>query len=104
MVKRRWPQLPPALDRSALLANLRRTRRVAAPGPSGCTAEIFRLGLDEDDAAQLIASLLARVHMPESAVADLALSRLVALSKPGGGTRGLVLGDFLRRLVSRTIA
>ena len=30
--------------------------------------------------------------------------RLIALSKPGGGTRGLVVGDFLPGLVARTIA
>ena len=101
------PDVPLALDRTALLANLRRARRGAAPGPSGYTAEILRLVLDEEDASQLffeVASLLARAHVPESAVAGLALGRLVALSKPGGGTRGLVVGDFLRRLVARTIA
>ncbi|CAE6929743.1 unnamed protein product, partial [Symbiodinium natans] len=82
-------------------------RRGAAPGPSGYTAEILRLVLDEDDASQLlcdVASLLAQAHVPEPAVEGLALGRLVALSKPGGGTRGLVVGDFLRRLVARTIA
>ena len=101
------PAVPLALDRTALLANLPRARRGAAPGPSGYTAEILRLVLDEEDASQLffeVASLLARAHVPESAVAGLALGRLVALSKPGGGTRGLVVGDFLRRLVARTIA
>ncbi|CAE7607762.1 unnamed protein product [Symbiodinium microadriaticum] len=49
--------------------------------------------LDEDDASQLwfeVAALLAPAHAPESAVADLALGRLVAISKPGGGTRGLI--------------
>ena len=53
--------------------------------------------MDEEDASQLffeVASLLA----------GLALGRLVALSKTGGGTRGLVVGDFRRRLVARTIA
>ena len=99
------PDVPLALDRTALLANLRRARRGAAPGPSGYTAEILRLVLDEEDASQLffeVASLLARAHVPESAVAGLALGRLVALSKPGEGRRGLVVGDFLRRLVART--
>ena len=78
------PAVPLALDRTALLANLRRARRGAAPGPSGYTAEILRLVLDEEDASQLffeVASLLARAHVPESAVAGLALGRLVALSK-----------------------
>ena len=64
------PAVPLALDRTALLANLRRARRGAAPGPSGYTAEILRLVLDEEDASQLffeVASLLARAHVPESA-------------------------------------
>ena len=39
-----------------------------------------------------------------SAVRALSLGRLVALQKPSGGVRGLVVGDFLRRLVARTIA
>ena len=92
----------PQLDRSALLANLHRAHRGAAPGPSGDTAEILRSVLDEENASQLlfeVVSLLAR-----AAVADLALGRLVALSKRGGATRGLVIGDFLLRLVARTIA
>ena len=30
------------------------------------------------------------------------LGRMTALSKPDGGVRGIVVGDFLRRLVART--
>ena len=30
--------------------------------------------------------------------------RMTALSKPDGGVRGIVVGDFLRRLVARTLA
>ena len=81
--------------------------RQALVTPSGYTAEILRLVLDEDDASQLlcgVSCLLARAHVPESAVAGLALGRLVAFSQPGGGTRGLVVGDFVRRLVARTMA
>ena len=33
----------------------------------------------------------------------LALSRLTALSKPGGGVRGIATGHTLRRLVSRAL-
>ena len=69
--------------------------------------EVLRLVLDDDDASQLfvaVATLLARGQVPEPAVAGLALGRLVAITKPGGGTRGLVVGDALRRLVARTLA
>ncbi|CAE7722283.1 unnamed protein product [Symbiodinium sp. CCMP2456] len=59
------PNAPIALDRPALLANLRRARRAAAPGPSGYTSEVLRLVLDEEEASQLfceVASLLARAQ------------------------------------------
>ncbi|CAE7295982.1 pol [Symbiodinium natans] len=36
--------------------------------------------------------------------AALGLGRMDALRKPTGGTRGLVIGDFLRRLIARTLA
>ena len=32
------------------------------------------------------------------------LGRMTALSKPDGGVRGIVVGDFLRRLVAHTLA
>eukprot|EP00439_Symbiodinium_sp_Y106_P009960 s16766_g1.t1 len=90
------PEAPVALDRAALLSNLRRARKAAAPGPSGYTAEILRLVFDDEEAATLlgdVCSLLARARLPESAVAALSIGRLVAIRKPSGGTRGLVLGD-----------
>ena len=80
------PAAPLALD---LLGRSLRAccdeRRGAAPGPSGYTAEIPPLVLDEDDASQFlfeVACLLAPAHVPESAVVDLALGRVVALSNP----------------------
>lgn len=42
------PHLPPY----QFLTNLRRARKGAAPGPSGPTAEVLRLVLDEEDATQ----------------------------------------------------
>ena len=85
----------------------RRARKAAAPGPSGYTAESIRLVLDDEEAASLlcdVSCLLARARFPEPAVAALSVGRLVAIRKPSGGTRGLVVGDFLRRLVARTLA
>ena len=37
-------------------------------------------------------------------MSDLGLGRMVAIRKPTGGTRGLVVGDFFRRLIARTLA
>ena len=101
------PPVPVVLNRVALLANLRRARKGAAPGPSGLTAEMLRVVLDDADASQSfsdVASQLACARVPDDIVPALGLGRVVALSKPNGGTRGLVIGDFLRRLVARTLA
>ena len=101
------PETPVALAGSAVFTNLRRARKAAAPGPGGHTAEILRLVLDDEDASGLfceVANLLARAQVPDAIVAGLAMGRLVAIRKPAGGTRGLVVGDLLRRLVARTLA
>ena len=101
------PDAPVALDRTALLANLRRGRKGAAPGPTGLTAEMLRLVLDAEESSQAfgdVAVLLDRASVPEPIAAVLAIGRLVAVRKPNGGTRGLVVGDFLRRVVARTLA
>lgn len=47
---------------------------------------------------------LARADIPTPTAKALGLGRMVALQKPSGGVRGLVIGDFLRRLVARSIA
>ena len=101
------PDAPVAIDRAALLTNLRRARKGSAPGPSGFTAEMLRLVLDDEEATLAFAdaaTLLARAQVPTAIAAAIALGRLVALRKPSGGSRGLVVGDLLRRLVARTLA
>ena len=47
---------------------------------------------------------LARAEIPAVVVPWIGLGRMVAVRKPSGGVRGLVVGDVLRRLVSRTLA
>ncbi|CAE7358847.1 unnamed protein product, partial [Symbiodinium sp. CCMP2456] len=106
------PEAPVTLPASALLTNLRRSRRGAAPGPTGLTADIARLLLDDANSSEAfceVAQLLARARLPTSiasalGLGRLGLGRLVALRKPAGGVRGLVVGDFLRRLLARTLA
>ena len=90
-----------------LLANLRRSRRGAAPGPSGHTAEIVRLLLDDPAAAEslhAVAARLACAQLPLCASQALGLGRLIAVRKPSGSVGGIVVGDFLRRLVAWTLA
>ena len=101
------PPAPFQLDQRIYLANVRRARRGAAAGPSGVTAEHHRLLLDDDDSARLLltaAQQLASAKLPASIVAGLRLGRMVALQKPNGRIRGLVMGDIFRRTVVRTIA
>ena len=101
------PPSPVALDSRALLSNLRRARKGAAPGPSGFTAEIARVVLDDEESSQAfvdVATLLAQAQIPPAILPAFGLGRVVALTKPSGGTRGLVVGDFFRRIVARTLA
>ena len=48
--------------------------------------------------------MLAQGDVPPRIGAVLRRGRLTALQKPGGGVRGIVAGDVIRRLVARTIA
>ena len=101
------PDSPAELLPDQFFANLRRSRKGAAPGPSGLTGEILRLVLDDDESSHVlwrVAARLARADAPTAVGGWLGIGRLVAVQKPSGGVRGLVVGDFLRRLVSRTLA
>ena len=50
------------------------------------------------------AELLARASIPEEVLREIRIGRMTALQKPTEGVRGIVAGDIIRRLVSRTIA
>ena len=78
----------------------------SVPGPSGLTGKILRLVLDGDESSHVllrVAARLARADVP-TAVDWLGIGRLVAVEELSGGARGSVVGDFLRWLVSRTLA
>ena len=90
-----------------LIANVRRSRKGAAPGPSGCTGEHLRVLLDDEHCAELLlgaARKLAIAQVPGAILPALRLGRMVALSKPSGDVRAVVMGDAFRRLVARTLA
>ena len=96
-----------AVDAAKFFGNLRGARRGAAAGSSGCTAEHLRILLDDESCFNLLlhaAQLFAAGRVPAKAVNGLRLGRLVALQKPNGGIRALVMGDVFRRLVFRTLA
>ena len=101
------PPAPPNIPPTQLLTNLRRARKGAAPGPSGFTAEVLRLVLDDDATTQhfvAVATSLAKAEVPHQVSQAIGLGRVVALQKPNGRVRGIVIGDLLRRLVSRSLA
>ena len=100
------PEDQVVLDGEALLKNLRNSRRGAAAGPSGLTGDHLRVILDsESDCVALceFARVLAG-EVPHEVMKAIRLGRMTALSKPDGGVRGIVVGDFLRRLVARMLA
>ena len=101
------PDNPFELDEHKFLTNLRSSRRGAAAGPSGMTTEHLRLLLDQSrDSHNLfvMAERMARAEAPPPVNDAIRLGRLTALQKPRGGVRGIVAGDILRRLVSRTMS
>ena len=91
----------------SVAAALRDARRGGAAGLSGMRAEHLKLLLQDVTALELLAHVctrLANAQVPADVVAGLAMSRLTALQKPGGGVRGIATGDCFRRLASRALA
>ena len=101
------PANPPNLPATQLLTNLRRARKGAAPGPSGYTSEVLRLVLDDEGTTSqfvAVATRIANAELPPQISKALGLGRMVALQKPNGRVRGIVVGDIFRRLVARCLA
>ena len=100
------PEDQVVMDGEVLLKNLRNSRRGAVAGPSGLTGDHLRVILDsESDCVALceFARVLVVGKVPREVMKAIRLGRVTALSKPDGGVRGIVVGDFLRRLVARTL-
>ena len=95
------PAVACTLPADGLLACLR------GAGPSGTTNEHLRLLLDDPGDGTLLhraAERLANADVPEPVLAASRVGRAVALQKPNGCVRALVVGDVYRRLVARTLA
>ena len=93
------------VDPEEFARNVRSAKRGAAGGPSGMTAEHLRLILEsEGDTGALCRAAQDLAEVPPDVQDLLRMGRLTALQKPGGGVRGIVCGDIVRRLVARTIA
>ena len=95
------------LKQDRLLRNLRSARPGAAGGPSGMTADHVRPLLDSERDAESFCHMceeFARAQVSDEVVQALRMGRMTALQKSSGGIRGIVVGDFVRRLVARTLA
>ena len=95
------------LDKEEFLHSLRTARRGAAGGPSGMRTEHLRPLLDnEEDSNKFfaVAQSFAQADIPEEILAVLRVGQMIALQKPNGGVRGIVVGDVVRRLVAKTMA
>ena len=95
------------LDEGLFSKNLRSARRGAAAGSSGMTTDHSRPLLDNVRDLHLLFSIreqLATGKAPQEEVEIGRMGRLTALKKPNGRIRGIVSGEVVRRLVSRTIA
>ena len=95
------------LPLQCFVACLRGARRGSGAGPSGMTNEHLRILLDDEEDSRLLhsaAQQLADAAVPPAVLAGLRVGRVVALRKPDGRVRALVVGDVLRRLVGRALA
>ena len=100
-------EVEPALDRDWFLVSLRTARKGAAGGPSGMTAEHLRVLLRNERDSDLLYEMVldvVRADISDVVLEAIRIGRMIALQKFGGGLRGIVVGDILRRLVARTLA
>ena len=101
------PEQPCPFPELFCFDGLKSARRGSAAGPSGATKEHLRILLDDDEDARLLygaASRLANATVPPVVLEGLRVGLLVALLKPNGRARALIVGDVLRRLVGRVLA
>ena len=89
------------ISKKRFAQNLRSSRRGAAAGPSGMTTDHLRPLVEPTRFPSIVQSRRTVGSQPMDAVR---LGRMMAVQKPDGGVRGIVAGEVLRRLVSRTIA
>ena len=100
------PEVEFDLSQGGLLANLRSSRRGAVDRPSGTTDHIRAILNSERDSKSFWRMCQEFVigRLPEEILRPVRTGRMTALQKPQGGIRGIVVGDFVRRLVARAVA
>ena len=101
------PAVPIQLDAKIFSDCLRTAPKGSSGALSGTRYEFLKLAFD--DAATLaslthIAQIMARAQIPPEVATALSTGALTAIQKPAGGIRGIVAGEAMKRLVSKTLA
>ena len=79
----------------------------SSPGLGGCSYEILRVCLDDQECLLLLtdaAQDFARGSVPDEIFRPFMLATMTALKKKDGGVRGIATGTAFRRLVAKTLA
>ena len=101
------PERPLNLDRKIFHDCLRGSPSGVASGPGGCTNEMLRVCLDDQETLSLVfeaAQDFARGQVPNVVCRSLMLATMTALQKNDGGVRGIATGTVFRRLVAKVLA
>ena len=101
------PERPLNLDRKIFHDCLRGSPSGVASGPGGCTNEMLRVCLDDQETLSLVfeaAQDFARGQVPNVVCRSLMLATMTALQKNDGGVRGIATGTLFRRLVAKVLA
>ena len=101
------PQAPMELNFKLFSICLRSAPAGSSPGPGGCTNEMLKVCLDDQETLQLLycaADEFARGDVPRGVGHCFTLATLTALQKKDGGVRGIATGTTFRRLVAKTLA
>ena len=101
------PQCPLQLDPKLFAKCLREAPSGSSPGPGGCTNEMLRLCLEDNDLFQLLHSASedsASGVVPPTVDRALMSATMTALRKDDGGVRGIATGLAFRRLVAKCLA
>ena len=100
------PESPLQLDAKLFAKCLQTAPPGSALGPGGCTNEMWRVCLDDEETLSLLTSEaedFASAETPPAAQSFM-LATMTELRKKDGGVRGIATGSSFRRLVAKTLA
>ena len=92
-----------SLDIDVFTSNIRSAQARSCRWPVRDDRRTSQVGLGICAPTLQVPTVPRRISPPD-VLALLRMGRLAALQKPGGGVRGIVCGDLVRRLVARSIA